>query len=500
MSGAFGGARLARRLTALALALSLVAFAAASAASAGGSVRSQAHAAAQSCANPDLTSTLRDPANPLVLPTPPGFDPLHGAHFFVDGPAHGTVAKGIEQLIGDHTQYPDTAEWEDFRQSLLTGPLSQRITSAKMANEVKLLIKIGDQEETNNLSEYSMGGGRGAIYAQTLKINCNNMKSDPPGDPAQTGVPGATVSRAGALDTTNPTVPVFSTFFVYPNGAFCPKYADLYKWIVPPEDGVPGHPSKFKRMINEMAAAQAGRRAVYLLEIDSVGASICIKGATLKLWEYGLRYEIKKMSALPHTVVYQEAGSSDENSPRYVARLLHDICVGQDPITNTGPVINNCLLMRGFWTNATHFNWDSNELPWAQQVSKLLDRLIFASLHTHYHAFHIINTAQNGRGPLHPRNRVTNGNENLCNPPGRGLGRIPTANTMPTFDGHNFDGSWYTRILDAFLWSGTPGRSHNSNCPGGPWAAAGIFDVRFAAELAQNANQQLGPGFPSLPY
>lgn len=452
------------------------------------------------CANQEL-SVPRDPTNPLALPVAPGFDPLHGSHFFVDGPAHGTVAKAIEQLIGDTTQYPDTATWEDFRQSLLSGPLSQLITSPALAAKVNLLIKIGDQEETNNLSEYSMGGGIGAIYAQTLKLNCTNMLADPPGD-NPSGTPGAAVSRApsgAALDTTNPTVPVFSTFFVYPHGAFCPTYAALYDWGIKPEDGVPGHPSIFKRMINEMAAAQGARRAVYLLEIDSVGASKCMKGATLKLWEYLLRYEIVKMSALAHTVVYQEAGSSDEATASYVAQVLHDICVGPEPITNAGPVINNCALMRGFWTNGTHFTWSINEIKWAQKVSKLLDRLIFASLRTHYYAYHVVNSAQNGKGPLLNKHPVKQGIEYLCNPKGRGLGRKPTTNTMPTFDGHTFDGHWSNQILDAFLWSGVPGRSHNSNCSPGA-APAGVFDIPFALDLASNANEQLGPGFPSLPY
>ena len=486
-------------LAALVAALATIGVASASAGP-GAGARNRAGAAA--CANPDLTSVPRDPTNPLALPVAPGFDPLHGAHFFVDGPAHGTVAKAIEQLIGDTTEYPDTATWEDFRQSVLSGPLSNLITSPTVAHEVKLLIKIGDQEETNNLSEYSMGGGVGAIYDQTLKINCTNMLADPPGDDPS-GTPGATVSSApsgAAVETANPTVPVFSTFFVYPHGVFCPTYGELYSWGIRPEDGIPGHPSTFKRMINEMAAAQAGRSAVYLLEIDSVGASMCMKGATLKLWEYLLRYEIVKMSKLPHTVVYQEAGSSDEGSVEYVARLLHDICVAKDPITNSGPVINNCALMRGFWTNATHFNWSINEIKWSQKVSKLLDALIYASTHTHYHAFHVVSTAQNGRGPLLNRNPVKQGIENLCNPSGRGLGRIPTANTMPTFDGHAFDGSWPSAVLDAFLWGGTPGRSHNSSCPGGPWQPAGVFDLRLAIELSANANQQLGPGYPSKPY
>ena len=56
------------------------------------------------------------------------------------------------------------------------------------------------------------------------------------------------------------------------------------------------------------------------------------------------------------------------------------------------------------------------------------------------------------------------------------------------------------KYLDGFLWTGVPGRSHNSSCPGGPWQPAGVFDPRFAVALAQNASQQLGRHLPSQPY
>lgn len=483
-----------------------------SSASAGRTRTVRPSATAAPCANPP-DNNPRNPANPLDLPVAPGFDPLHTAHFFVDGPAHGAVAKAIEQLIGDATQYQDTDTWSGFRASLLSGPLSQLIasdppTSPTLATQVKLLIKLGDEEETNNLSEYSMGGGPGAIYAQTLKINCTNMLSDPAGSsPAGETPAGGIPSGEGPTGDTdvtpspNPTIPVFSTFFVYPNGQFCPTYKELYDWGVVPSsytygpevNGIPPNLPIFQRMISEMALAQGDMRGVYLLEIDSVGASECMKGATLKLWEALLRYEIVAMTALPHTVVYQEAGSSDEGTPTYVANLLFDICV----VRVNGEWVNECARLRGFYTNATHFNWDRNEITWFSKVAKLLDKLVFRRTGTHYHAFHVINTAQNGQGPLLNPHPVKQGIENLCNPPGRGLGRIPTADTMPTFDGQTLDGSWPDKIVDAFLWSGTPGRSHNANCPGGPWAAAGVFDPRFAQELASAANQQLARNDPA---
>lgn len=147
-------------------------------------------------------------------------------------------------------------------------------------------------------------------------------------------------------------------------------------------------------------------------------------------------------------------------------------------------------MLRGVYTNGTHFAWATDEIHWAQNVSDALNQLS----HGRYRAHFVVNTAQNGQGPklnLHP---ITQGIESLCNPLGRGLGRMPTGNVDPTFDGRTF------KDLDGFLWSGVPGRSHSSSCPNGPWQPGGIFDPRFAMELALNANQKLGPGFPSQPY
>ena len=57
-----------------------------------------------------------------------------------------------------------------------------------------------------------------------------------------------------------------------------------------------------------------------------------------------------------------------------------------------------------------------------------------------------INTATNGRGPLIPANRVRDGNEVLCNAPGRGIGPLPRVS--PGF-----------ASVEAFLWTAPPGNS-----------------------------------------
>jgi endoglucanase len=198
---------------------------------------------------------------------------------------------------------------------------------------------------------------------------------------------------------------------------------------------------------------------VYLLEVDAIGSSRCIsKAGALPGWEADLRYEIDKLSALPHTVVYVEAGYSDSNSVGYTARVLNAVGVSK---------------IRGFFTNDTHEAWTIDEVRWATAISG----------RTHGAHF-IVDTADNGRGPKLNRNRVKYGNEQLCNPPGRGLG-IPTT-TVTGF-----------RFADSFMWTHPPGNS-SGRCNGGP--PGGVFWPARAEGEAQRANMELGPGYPSRPY
>jgi endoglucanase len=325
----------------------------------------------------------------LDLPTPPGADPLNGASFFIPGPAHGSAASAIAQLVGlNATQLPASESWASFQSDLTNGPLSQSLAAnPSLAHQVQELSKIASEPEAQRFSIFSEGGGPGAIF------------------------------EIRAYD------PVF------------------------------------QRRVNEMAAGIENRPAVTLLELDAIGSSSCmVTTHSLPEWEADLRYEINAIQALPHPVVYLEGGYSDGNSPQYTAKILNAVGIGK---------------IRGFFTNDTHSNWTINEVRWATRVSKL----------THGAHF-IVNTSDNGRGPLLNRNRVKNGNENLCNPPGRGIGPMDTTNT----------GSPYA---DALLWTHPPGNSAGS-CGGGP--PSGTFWPARAVQMAEDANQRLGPAYPSRPY
>jgi endoglucanase len=380
-------------------------------------------AMAQQCGDP--FSGYRDPANPLALPRPPGANPLNGARFFVDGPAHGAAASAIAAMLGiDPHRLSDSESWARFARSLNHGRLHRRIVGHRgLAFRVHELEKIAAQPEVQRLSAYSWGGGPGAIFKQTEKLLCHNFTAD------------------------RGTIPLLNTYFLHPAAGTCPSPAALA-----------GAGPTFRRRVDELADAVARRPAVFLLETDGIGTTRCIaRAGSLGLWEADLRYEVGRIAALPHSVVYVEGGYSDSNSVRYTARVLNAVGVGR---------------IRGFYTNDTHQQWTINEVRWATRISRL----------THGAHF-IVNTAQNGRGPLLNPHPVTQGVEDLCNPPGRGTGPRDTTHTG-------------FRYADAWMWTSPPGNS--SGCGGGP--SGGTFWAARAIGLAARANGRLGPGWPSRPY
>ncbi len=380
-------------------------------------------AAAQQCADP--YPATRDPSNPLDLSPPPGANPLNGAQFFVDGPRHGEAAGAIAQLMGkDPTRYKDGDSWAALKANLANGRLHSKIAHNRaLARKVHLLEKIADQPEAQRFSLYSSGGGPGAIFAQVQKIFCHNLTADPG------------------------SIPIITTYFLYQAG-YCETSSEIVS-----------HRPTFERQVNEMVQGIENRPAVMLLELDAVGSSSCMaRNGALPEWEADMRYEINAVSALPHAVVYMEGGYSDGADPAYTARVLNAVGVRN---------------IRGFYTNDTHMQWTANEIRWGLKVSSLTGGAHF-----------IINTADNGHGPLLNPHPTRQGIEDLCNPPGRGAG-IPTTTDTGS------------PAIDAFMWVHVPGTS-SGKCNGG--TPAGTFWLARALTEARNANAQLGPHYQSRPY
>ena len=210
----------------------------------------------------------------------------------------------------------------------------------------------------------------------------------------------------------------------------------------------PADAASYHNFIEGFAQGIGSYRAVLFLEMDSIITMPCLSPHGKALREHELRDAINILNAdCPHLVIYLDAGAADALSPRDAAKYLRASGVAQ---------------IQGFFLNSTHFDWTSHEIRYGEQISRLTGGKHF-----------VVNTGENGQGPLRPRDIVHAGLEVLCNPPGRGLGPLPTANT-----GY--------RNVDMFAWTSNPGESGGSCVAGAP--PTGEYWPAYAAMLVQNAD------------
>jgi endoglucanase len=207
----------------------------------------------------------------------------------------------------------------------------------------------------------------------------------------------------------------------------------------------PAEQSAYHAWITSLAEGIGAHRAVLFLEMDSLITAGCLSkpGVAVRMGE--LHDAIDVLSNDPHLVTYLDAGAADALPAREAASLLRRAGVGQ---------------IRGFFLNSTHFDWTKKEIAYGEKISRLTGGKHF-----------VINTAENGQGPLRPPHPARQGNEVLCDPPGRGLGPLPTAST-----GY--------RNVDAFAWIANPGVSGGPCRPGAP--PSGVFWPELALQLVRH--------------
>ncbi len=114
--------------------------------------------------------------------------------------------------------------------------------------------------------------------------------------------------------------------------------------------------------------------------------------------------------------------------------------------------------VRGFMLNATHYDWTAANIRHGLDISRLVGGKHF-----------IVNTAENGRGPVYYR--VKRRTINIwCNPGLRGLGPPPTTTTS-------------NPLADAYLWISRPG--YAQSCQKRPiawYAPRALGYARFATD------------------
>lgn len=187
----------------------------------------------------------------------------------------------------------------------------------------------------------------------------------------------------------------------------------------------------FRVWMDAFAEAVGDSRVVIAYEPDSVGTIECLAPSRRDDRIRLLRDGLERLSRLPNATIYLEATASDWQPVKSVASKLRRIGVSK---------------VRGFMLNVTHFDWTTANIRYGRQLSRRLGGKHF-----------IINTASNGRGPVHFRRRQGGRNRRIvinCHPLFRGVGPKPTTNTG-------------NRLVDAFMWISRPGYSSGS-CNGGP--------------------------------
>ena len=219
----------------------------------------------------------------------------------------------------------------------------------------------------------------------------------------------------------------------------------------------PSFQAWYHTFIEGLAQGIGSFRAVLFLEEDSIITTPGLNAHGLATRMAELNDAINILTAnCPRLVVYLDAGAADALHAQRAAQLLLRAGVSK---------------IQGFFLNSTHYDWTSNEIKYGEQISRLTGGKHF-----------VVNTGGSGEGPLNipVKLRPKLGNEELCNPAGRGLGPKPTTSTG------------YPNV-DAFAWTTNPGES-GGQCHDHPqWEvqgapSTGSYWPQYAAMLVKNAN------------
>ena len=219
----------------------------------------------------------------------------------------------------------------------------------------------------------------------------------------------------------------------------------------------PSRVKRYRRWIDGFANGIGNFHVVLYLDMDALITTGCLSdhGVYVRMHDE-LHWAIDRLEHDPHLAVYVDAGAADAAGWQHEVQLLRAAGV-QDA--------------EGFFLNSTHFDWTTKEVYYGQEISRALGGVHF-----------VVNTGTNGQGPLKPPDPVHDGNEVLCNPPGRGLGPLST----------NTGYKW----VDGFLWFGlAPGESGGTCRPGAP--PIPDFWPAYAVMLSRNrVDGVTGPAEP----
>ncbi|HMI84981.1 MAG TPA: glycoside hydrolase family 6 protein [Polyangiaceae bacterium] len=201
----------------------------------------------------------------------------------------------------------------------------------------------------------------------------------------------------------------------------------------------------YKKWIAAFATGIGNRRAAVILEPDALGLlKKCLSEVDQKERLELLRFAVHSFASLGNTAVYIDAGNSDWIKAPEMAERLKGAGIDEAD---------------GFALNVSNYKTTESSIQFGKDLSNRLKGKHF-----------VIDTSRNGKGPPDSC-KDPEGESCWCNPPGRGLGVLPTAQTADP-------------LVDAYLWLKKPGESDGA-CNGGP--KAGSFWPEQALDLAKNA-------------
>ena len=192
----------------------------------------------------------------------------------------------------------------------------------------------------------------------------------------------------------------------------------------------------YRRWMDGLADGIGSSPAVVVLEPDGLAGMGCLSAAQRAERIELIAGAVDRLSHLPATAVYIDAGNPGWVSAALMARRLRAAGVGG---------------ARGFAVNVSGFETTARSVAYGRAISRRTGGAHF-----------VVDTSRNGLGPLPGQ---------WCNPAGRALGDRPTTDTGDP-------------LVDAFLWVKRPGES-DGTCNGGP--PAGTWWPDYALGLAQRA-------------
>jgi endoglucanase len=196
-------------------------------------------------------------------------------------------------------------------------------------------------------------------------------------------------------------------------------------------------PRAYRRWIRKFAYGLGQARVAVVLEPDALPGLDCLSRSARRERLRLLAGAVETFRSDARVAIYLDAGNRGWQRPSVIASRLSAAGVGR---------------ARGFALNVSNFDATANEVAYGSRISARVRTKPF-----------VIDTSRNGLGAT--------GDRQWCNPPGRALGRRPTART-----GH--------RLVDAYLWIKAPGES-DGRCNGGP--PAGAWWPEYALGLARRA-------------